>query len=379
MSTRIASIESFRVLAIFGVILWHTEFLGRLQQLGGGRLLVDITVYLVWWVSVPFFFIAAGYFFGKSVRTHEKPLAHLRRYSSSLVWIFLAWLYIYAVIPSNWPAEVRDHGLWQPFYSEALKNLNLLATQHVRLFLGGESFVWHLWFLPALIVGLATLTLLAVCRLQGYVIPLIISLYVLALTEEVAASHSLSSSFHLGLWSMAILFTALGWWLAGRGQPSVPTALCLIVGGYAVALLEGAVMRAYFHSTPPAMMQHHYLGGTILVLGIFLLTLAKPHLGQSTPLPFLAQFTVGVYVSHILFIKTLIPISWRLQSLSPLWQFLFSLAVYFLAVLFTLTLSKIPTARYLVTRTPQRTMTQFQDGKPITDKRHGPGSEKKAA
>ena len=379
MTRRIASIESFRVLAIFGVILWHTEFLGRLQQLGGGSLLVDVTVYLVWWVCLPYFFLTAGYFFGESVRTDGKPLTQLRRYASSLVWIFLAWLCISIVVPSNWPSAVREYGWWQPFYSEALKNVNLLATQHVRLFLVGGLPVWHLWFLPAIMFSLATLTLLAVCRLQGYVIPLIIGLYVLALTEEVAGGHFFSSTFHLGLWSIAILFTALGWCLTGRGQPSVPTALCLIVGGYAFALMEGAVMRAFFHSTPLAIMGHNYLGGIVLAFGIFLLILAKPHLGQSTPLPYLAQFTLGVYVSHILVIHTLKPISSRLHGLFPLWQFLFSLAVYFLAVLFTLVLSKVPIARYLVTRTAPGTLTQYQDGKPMTDKNYVPDSKKNVA
>lgn len=374
MATRIASIESFRVLAILSVILWHTDFLGRLQQLGGGRLLVNVSVYLVWWVGVPYFCLAAGYFFGKSLQTHGNPLAHLRRYSSHLVWILLAWLCVYTVIPSNWPAEVRDHGLWQPFYSEALKNLSLLATHHVRLFLVGASPVWHLWFLPALIFSLATLTLIEVCRLQRYVIPLIIGFYVLAVTEEVLAIYSLNSSFHLGLWSIAILLTALGWWLAGRGQPSVPTALCLIVGGYAFALMEAAVMREFFHSSPIEIFKHNYLGGIVLALGIFLLTLAKPHWGQSTPLPFLAQFTLGVYVSHTLVIHSLIPISWRLQSQFPLWQLLFSLAVYFLAVLFTLVLSKVSIARYLVTRTAPGTWTQYQDEHQLLTKANVPDS-----
>lgn len=262
-------------------------------------------------------------------------------------------------------------------YSAALKNVSLLATQHVRLFLTGASFVWHLWFLPALMFSLATLTLLAVCRLQGYMIPLIIGLYVLALTEEVARRHFFNSTFHLGLWTIAILFTALGWWLAGRGQPSVPTALSLIVGGYAFALMEGAVMRTFFHSTPLAITEHTYLGGIVLALGIFLLTLAKPNLGQSTPLPFLAQFTLGVYVSHVLVIYTLYPVSSNLHSLWP--GLLFSLAVYFLAVLFTLVLSKIPIVRYLVTRTAPGVLTQYQDGKPMTDKNYVPDSKKNVA
>ena len=363
MHARIASIESFRVVAIFGVILWHTDFLARLQKLGGGRLLIDVNLYLVWWVSLPFFFLTAGYLFKKSAQAHESLIAHLCRYSSPLVWIFLAWLCVYTVIPSNWPAEVRDHGLWQPFYSETLENLSLLASQHVRLFLDGTTPVGHLWFLPALIVSLATVTLMEACRLQRYVIPFTIGLYVLALTDEVLA-HFLNFSFHIRLWSIAILLTALGWWLAGRGQPSVPMAFSLMVGGYAFALMEGGVMQEFLHSSPIEIFKHNYLGGIVLALGIFLLALAKPDLGRSTPLPILGRFVLGVYVSHVLVIYTLIPISWRLQSQFPLWQLLFSFAVYFLAVLFTLVLSKVPIARYLVARTTSGTLTQA--GNPIT-------------
>lgn len=382
MDRRIASIESFRVLAIFGVILWHSNFLWRLRQPGGGLepLLINVTLDLIWWVSLPFFFLVAGYFFQKSVRSHGKPLACLRRSVTPLAWVLLAWVCVYSVIPDNWAGEVLHHGGWQTFYSQTLKSLNLLATQHVRLFLVGEPPTLYLWFLPALMFGLATLTLIAICRLQRYVIPLIVSLYVLALTEE-AGRHLLSSFFDLGLWSISVLFTALGWWLAGREQPSVPTALCLIVGGYAFALMEGEVMRTFFLSAHPPGMTHYYLGGIVLAVGIFQLTLAKPNLGHSTPLMFLAQFTLGVYVSHLLVIYTLAPIPSRLHSLwpGPWIQLLFSLAVYFLAVLFTLVLSKVPIARYLVTRTAPGTLTQYRDRKPITDKSYDPGSEKKAA
>lgn len=311
----------------------------------------------MWWVCLPYFFLVAGYFFRKSRQTDGSPLAYLGHYSSSLTWIFLAWLCVSIVVPSNWPSEVRHHGLWQPFYSEALKNLSLLATQDTGKFLVGAHPVWQLWFLPALIVSLATLTLLAKCRLQRYVIPLIIGLYAIAFIEEVSASHPLGSSYHWGfpgLWSLSILFTALGWWLAGRGQPSVTTALCLMVGGYAFALTEGAVIRAFFDSSPMEIRKHYYLGGIILVLGIFMLALAKPNLGKSTPLPFLAQFTLGVYVSHNFVMDTLISLSIWLDNLGPGLQWLFLPAVYFVAVLFTLILSKVPILRYLVARTERK-------------------------
>jgi len=344
MTGRIASIESFRVLAIFTVILWHTDFGAHLTRPSDVALPVVVTKCLIWWVGVPYFFIAAGYFFRQSVLTHGDPILQLRRYAAPLAWLLLVWLCIYVVIPGNWPGAVLHDGLWQPFYAEALKNIDRLTTQNIRLFLEGLRPVFHLWFLPALMFSLGILTLMAVGQLQRYVIPFIIGLYVLALTEEVAGTFS----FKLGLWSIAVLLTAIGWWLAGREQPSLAMAGCLIGAGYTLALIEGEVMSVFFHSSQYAIRHHHYLGGIFLGLGIFLLALAQPQLGRSTPLPFLGQFTLGVYLSHILVISTLDPIESRLRNHSPWSEYLIALVVYIVSVLFTLVLAKVPIGRYLV-------------------------------
>ncbi len=352
MASRIASIESFRVFAILGVILWHTDLLLRLRHLGNGRWPVDLTIDLVWWATLPYFFIVAGYFYAKSVDTYGHPIAQLRHYSSSLIGILVAWVCVYTVIPSNWPVAVRDHGWWQPFQTEVVKNMTLLSSQHLRLFLEGESPVWHLWFLPALMFSLATVALIFQFRLRQWVIPLMLGCYLLALTEEVAGGHFRNFTFHLGTWSIAILFTVLGSWLAGRGQPSLAMALIVLVGGYALAFGEWVVMKEYFHLA--STYKHHYFGGIFLALGFFLLALAKPHLGRSTPLPFLAKFTLGVYVSHALIIYTFTAVGWRLQNLfpvvSPVWPFVFPFMVYLMAVLFTLFISKVSLTRHLVTR-----------------------------
>ena len=358
-SRRISSIEGFRVLAILGVILWHTDLLLRLRQLGGGRWPVDVTIDMVWWVSLPFFFIVAGYFYGKSVEAEGEPIRHLCRYASSLFGILVAWVCVYTVVPDNWLVAVRDHGWWQPFQSEALKNVNLLETQHIRLFLGvtagGNAPVWHLWFLPALMFGLANVALIVVFRLQRYMIPFMVGLYGVALAEEVAGRHFDGFSFHFGYWSIGTLFTVLGSWLAGRRQPAIRTAIIFIVAGYAIAFIEWVVLREVLHA-PIASHRYQYLGGILLSLGVFLLALAKPDLWRSTPLPALAKFTLGVYVSHLLMIYTLTGVRWRLENLfpflAPLLPFLFPVAVYLAGVLFTFILWKMPIIKYLVLRLP---------------------------
>ena len=81
MGARIASIESFRVLSIIGVIIWHTDFLATLQKLGRGHVLVDVSLYLVWWVTLPYVLITAGGVkrfslsreFPKALKKHGEP------------------------------------------------------------------------------------------------------------------------------------------------------------------------------------------------------------------------------------------------------------------------------------------------------------------
>jgi len=179
-----------------------------------------------------------------------------------------------------------------------------------------------------------------------------VSLYLLALAEEYAGGHFHNFTFHLGTWSIAILFTVLGSWVAGRGKPSLALALSVLVAGYAISFAEWVVMKEWLHLA--ATYKHQYFGGIFLALGFFLLALAKPNLGRYTPLPFLAKFTLGVYVSHILIIYTFTAVGWRLQNLfpvlAPVWPFLFPFIVYMMAVLFTFVISNAPFARYLVTR-----------------------------
>ncbi|MCS6303052.1 MAG: hypothetical protein H8K07_05235 [Nitrospira sp.] len=351
MTRRVASIEALRVLAIFSVILWHTGLVASLSQLAGKNLPLELTGQLVWWLGVPYFLITAGFYFRRSVLATGNPVAQFGRYVYPLTWMLLAWTCIYIVTPPNWPVEVFQQGLWQPFYVEALKNMHLLATQNISLFLEGNRPVWHLWFLPALMFSLAMLTLMAVYRLERYLVPLIISLYVVGLAGETAGGYFVNSTIHPGLWMSATLLTAIGWWLAGREPLSLAVACSLIVGGYAFVLIEGTVMDAIFHSSREAIYQHHFLGAILFSMGIFALAIAKPELGHSTPFPFLAQFTLGVYLSHIFVLYTVRgPVNLILGNGIPLRGALVAVIIYIFSVAFTLALTRIPILQYLVVK-----------------------------
>jgi len=375
VSTRIPSIESFRVLAIFAVILWHSHFLSSLSKFADGNFFVLLNGYLVWWVGVPYFFITAGYFFHRSVQTQGNPTAQFRRYVAPLAWILLVWLCIYTVTPPDWPAEILHHGVWQPFYAEALKNIQLLETQHLWLFIEGVRPVWHLWFLPALMVGLGLLTLVAMGQLQRHLILLVVGIYVLILAEECTTRNLFNAPIPLGPWIIAIPLVGLGGWLAGRREQfSATVAWTLILGGYVLALEEGAVMSMVFHSSMQAIKGHAFLGGMFFSLGMFLLALAKPQLGQLTPFPFLGQLTLGIYVAHVFVMYAITPFMWKLSDKVPLWGLFLGITVYGATVAFTLVLTRVPIVRSLVVRPAwNRHERAIQERKRI-DRTHPDGS-----
>lgn len=358
VSKRIASIESFRVLAIFAVILWHTGFVGGLSRLAGENLAIVLTGYLVWWVGVPYFLITAGYFFRRSVLPNELSVIHLQQHVAPFAWIFTFWMCLYIVVPPNWPGEILHHGLWKTLYATALRNIQLLETENIRLILAGGYPVFHLWFLPALMFSLAALTLVAICRLQRYLIPLVVCLYILALLDEILGMQPYNLHLYVGTWSIALLFTAIGWLFAERKQPSATLAWSLIIGGYVLALMEGLVMNTVFQISLQTLKWHTFLGGIILGVGIFLLALAKPKMGQSSPFPLLAQFTMGVYVSHILVIYTLSPLSSRLQGHVPLLGAFMAIIVYAFSVLLTIILARSPMTRDLVVKSHWKRMDE---------------------
>lgn len=127
-------------------------------------------------------------------------------------------------------------------------------------------------------------------------------------------------------------------------------AWSLILGGYAVALMEGTVMKMVLHSSMQVIKGHQFLGGILFGLGIFQLALAKPQLGRSTPFPFLGQLTLGIYVAHILVMYTITPFVWKLSDKVPLWGLLLGLMVYGATVVFVVALTRVPILKFLVVR-----------------------------
>jgi len=86
-------------------------------------------------------------------------------------------------------------------------------------------------------------------------------------------------------------------------------------------------------------LSHDYVIGTLLFgVGVMLLALAKKDIMQFTYLPTLGRYTLGVYVSHILFTHLLD--KYKFLYFNPFWAISYAIIIYILALLLTLLMSR---------------------------------------
>jgi surface polysaccharide O-acyltransferase-like enzyme len=347
----LASVESFRVVAMFIVVSLHANFFVELHAARGGYgFVIDLPLYLLWWLSVPYFFLVAGYFYGEKVQAGHNPLSLLRASCASLIWLYLIWSVVYALIPPRWTLAFTEQSIWQTLSRESVLNWAASVSEHLRLYLMPWYSYYHLWFLPALIVGLGAAALATMIRLKRSAVPVLVALYVLLVTAELMLPDEGTRGNLVSPALLAMFFTLLGWWVAYRRPFSVSLAVGLMVGGGALAVTEGIVLKLFFHANGDQVSRYPYAGAVLLVLGLFMLLLAKPTWGQQTVLPARARYTLGVYVCHILIEHTLAPVRDLLPHFSVVWHVPYVIAVYTLSALLAWVLMHIPGLRTLVMR-----------------------------
>lgn len=92
-------------------------------------------------LAVPFFFVVSGYFFFRKWQEDEEAnYLHFRRYEWRILKIYLIWTIIYL-----------PYTIWD-YVDAGFSPLSILS--YIRDFFLNGSY-YHLWFLPALIIGMA--------------------------------------------------------------------------------------------------------------------------------------------------------------------------------------------------------------------------------
>lgn len=331
---RITSIDFFRCIAIFSVILIHTKpFMLDLFPDSSYRL-AEYLFNQPPRFAVPFFFMTSGYFIARKYHDVAERRSGLPRYVRRLLFLLVAWSVLYTLIPSEWQTLATV-----PYRQQlASKARSLLSSPFVLLFEGAKV---HLWFLPSLGLGVVLLALLT--GMGKTVRPLCFGAALLFVIGLLGGSYDVTP---LGLDLpfttrdgpfLSTICLAIGFLLAARGRaPLSPgQALLVIAAGLTLHAAESWALWRYW-AVP--MLQHNYLIGTVIAAaGLLQFALAAPNFGRKSNLHSLGKYTLGIYLCHYLFVDILTPLTYLFEL--HLWQFVFPLLVFLLSLALTQALS----------------------------------------
>jgi surface polysaccharide O-acyltransferase-like enzyme len=340
-AARNTTIDLFRVIAIFGVILVHTDPVTRKVFTSAPEHLANLMITGAGRLAVPFFFVVSGYFFGRKLRAGAPPLPLFARYAKRLLRIWVLWSLVYLLIPlrlGQW-----QHQGWWPAVVEQFRQMAAHPT--LIVFVGGKG---HLWFLMALVMALAMVAVCEKLRARWLFHASAIALYACGLLSglyaNTAAGFSMPFDPRNGPF-MSALLVACGYWVAGHDARIDP------VVAFAVTAIGLVGFEAELHWVPmlsgawPPIIDYG-LSTPVFGIGALLLGLAMPGFGGRWWPRVGAEYVLGIYVCHELFVEP----AWILHAWfhSFAWEFLFPVIVFALALGLTALLARERRLRWLV-------------------------------
>ncbi len=298
LATRVDSLDAFKLLAIVGVVYIHTGPFRGSQWHGSWASLGDGVLNLSFRFGVPLFFLAAGYFFMVAVLRGENAVSLLSRYAGRLLRLFALWSLLFVLAGAAMKATAR--GTPNAAVEHVLHYSALLQKAPTQLLLQGT--MEPLWFLPALVMGLA-----AVVGFLRLSVPLA---WGSALLAAVFVAGLLGASYQpspLG-WTpefntrngpfVGAFFVTVGAWMAQRPAPRLRTAVAMAFAGWALTLIE-ALLLLHHYGTPVA--SHDNLVGTpLFAIGVLGIALARPTPGPGNRWARLGRLSLGVYLLHMI-------------------------------------------------------------------------------
>jgi surface polysaccharide O-acyltransferase-like enzyme len=326
---RVVSIELFRIVAMIAIIALHTSPFGFSDRT------LPALLDLIGRFSVPFFFIASGYFFGEKIRAGKEAMPTFWRSAKRLSSLYIAWSLFYFLVPIKFLYDIRL-GTW---WSLVLKNLD---HQRGNLLIVGTTYV--LWFLPALVLGLG---LVAVCVAKGWQkqLPYVaVTIYGIGLwwgSYSLLWANNDEMDFAIdtrnGLFFSA-LYVTFGWLISTQKKrwASAKIAGAIAIGGLLLQFLEAKDLSAA--AAVPFRSFDYLIGTTAFGVGIFLLALAKPHWGSQWPVLQWSRYTLGIFLLHPLVISIIKPLNNRFNN--PVWELTLPIAVYLLSLAASILLAR---------------------------------------
>ena len=314
---RIISIDFFRCLAVFAVILIHTKpFMFELFRDPSYRL-VEYLFNQPPRFAVPFFFVTSGYFLAQKYARAAVQSTVCLGYVKRLLFLLVAWSLIYLILPSDWETLLKVG-----YLEHTASKLRPLLDSPWRLVLEGGRV--HLWFLSSLICGVVLLTLFSQ---GGRILALVVFSSLLFAVGLLGSSYSLTPlGLHLPFYPrngpfLSLICLTIGFLIYQKREQIRLTpgqAGMIAASGMALHVVETWALWA---GLGVPMVAHDFLiGSVVCAAGLLLFALAAPDFGKGSGLHLPGQHTLGIYLSHLLFVDLLSPITFSFEL--HIWQFL---------------------------------------------------------
>jgi surface polysaccharide O-acyltransferase-like enzyme len=293
------------------------------------RLIVQICSF-----AVPFFFCASGFFFAASLAKTGNPAALFWKSSQRIGLPFLFWSIIYVLQPPDGVIASLLQGRFSNAFYGHLQQVGQWASTHpLAPLLSGTAY--HLWFVFALLCALGIGTVLLSFKRSGAFVCCGILLYTCALLG--GAYSFLADSFSLRFAArdgpfVSTLFVAIGCLLFLHGRKIAAIPAILLASGAVLCNIAEALGRAWLVGSKD--WPCGFLVSTVPVgVGVFLMALALPRLGEGTVLERIGAYTFGIYLSHMFVIQELECISCGLSgAVKIVWGCCMPFVVYSLSL-----------------------------------------------
>lgn len=308
--TRIYSIDSLRYAAVFGVICMH---FGSFAQISFP---VSAIIEQVSNFAVPLFFLVSGYLFRKKIMAYDDAYWRYTRMMKRLCLIFWTWSAIYLFVPANptMLTQAKNLGFISGSMMVFNSKIEAIRSNPLNFLLAGTSI--QLWFLVSLAMGLTLLYLFIKLGIEDKFLYLAIPLYIFQILAGPLSITPLGIHTGIGYYLgpfVSTLFVGIGALIARKEfKPSRQLACWLIFAGLTMQLGEWLLLHTIYGWDH--FRQTGYIVGTVMyTTGFLLLALAIPSMGNRTGFSRLGKFTLGIYLTHMMFI----PVAQKLYGSLP--------------------------------------------------------------
>ncbi len=326
--TRHHSIDFFKGIACLGVIMIHARTFGASHQLWFDAL--EVYVNQLCRFAVPFFFMISGFWLERAFRG-ETPARHGLKTAYKLIKLFIIWSFLYGIIITDFKL-IHEHSYLRCVY---WKLEPLWSAPFDFIWQGSET---HLWFLPALAIATVLSVLFKDLKLSSLVVlsSLVYLLGVLAGPYQPSAlGFSLDFDTRNGPF--------FSWLCVVMGQvcyhhrenirtlPPSTLYLSALIGCLA-HLIE--VLVVIPRLAPGIDLTQVDYGFTTVFYGGAIALLALHHSMKSSPLSHIGQYSLGVYLMHLWFVKIFLslPHLHHFEILSVIFPILIAVGTYQLSL-----------------------------------------------